>query len=89
MDAANAGRKIRERLESGALPKDFDLTFLSVGHPPPNINGAGCGEPFLPSNTDAIGQRDHQEKRYWFHDALERTTSCWNPTKATSSQARR
>ena len=72
MDAANARRKIREGLKSGALPKDFDPGFLSEGHPPPNAKCAGCGEPFAPSNTDAIGQRDDQEKRYWFHQDCKR-----------------
>jgi len=44
MDAAKACQQIRQGLESGALPRDFDLTCFTVGCTPPKTNCKRCGE---------------------------------------------
>src|SRR5262245_17165153 len=46
MDVTKARQKIRERLESKSLPKDFDLTSFTVGSPPKNTKCARCHELF-------------------------------------------
>ena len=82
MDATRARQKIRERLKSGALPRDFDPTSFAVGHPPPNSKCAGCGEKFLPSNIECIGHR-RSGKQNWFHKDCEKI---WQEERRASAQ---
>ena len=71
MDVTKARQKIRERLESKSLPKDFDLTSFTVGSPPKNTKCAGCHELFSLSNTRAVAHR-RSGKFYWFHEDCEK-----------------
>ena len=46
MNHTEACQRIRDNLESGRLPKEFDLTFIAVGRPQDYQNCAGCCEHF-------------------------------------------
>ena len=41
-------QSIRENLDSGHLPRDFNLTSFRTGCPPNSERCVGCGEVFLP-----------------------------------------
>jgi hypothetical protein len=69
LDLAKARPKIRQRLHSGVLPKEFDADTLLMGTPP---NGAciGCGETFS-DDSDAVGHM-LSGTAYWFHLECEK-----------------
>jgi hypothetical protein len=69
MDKAKARQKIRENLDSGDLPRDFDLTdeSLFIGHPIVKIC-VGCGEPFSPDDSLAIAHTGSGQKYCFHHD---------------------
>jgi len=71
MKIVKARQQIRQALEAGVLPYDFDLTSFGFGCPPNNTPCAGCGEVFLSSYTHAVVLRRSGEE-YWFHAHCER-----------------
>jgi hypothetical protein len=71
MEHAKSRQKIRENLNAGHLPKEFDLSLFCVGSPPTNHACQGCGEAFSPLVRYAIA-RVLSKKRYWFHEDCEK-----------------
>jgi hypothetical protein len=71
MDEAKARQKIQENLDSGDLPRDFDLTgeSLFIGHPTVKTC-VGCGEPFSPDDSLTMAHTGSGQK-YWFHQDCE------------------
>ena|SRR5919107_1190276 len=53
-DHAKALHKIRENLDSGTLPKDFDPGFFVVGAALDNLNCVGCGEVLRKHKSRAV-----------------------------------
>jgi len=83
MDTTKARQTIRQKLESGALPKDFDLTFFAIGCPPVDTTCAGCGGKFQSFPVDAVAHtRSGQE--YWFHKDCEQV---WQNERLTHGTA--
>ena len=71
MDRIKCREKIRGNLQSGLLPRDFDVTRLIVGHPPDRTTCAGYGEVFAPDELDALAH-SNSDQDYWFHRDCEK-----------------
>jgi hypothetical protein len=84
MNHTEARQKIRDNLESGHLPKDFDLTSLAVGCAPNNQNCAGCCELFSGDEISAIAHTRSGQK-YWFHRECEKL---WRQERYSQTEKR-
>jgi hypothetical protein len=71
MDTTKRRQKIREKLDSGSMPKDFDIDQFKLGTPASGTDCVGCGVAFSPVESEAVA-RFQSEKKYWFHAECEK-----------------
>jgi len=86
MDAAKARQAIRQKLGSGALPKDFDLTSFAIECPPTETICVGCGEKFQSFPVDAVAHTQSGQE-CWFHEDCEQLWQEERLTHGTSGRA--